>query len=116
MIEIWTNKKDGSLMRLIPVGEFAMGSTREQTEAAKRLDKDGPQFPLLHERPPFRAKIDNFYLNVFAVTNEQFARFLSETRPSAEQIQHWISWLDCIIVAPNDSGRYRALPNSRRTP
>ena len=52
-----------------------MGSTVEQTEAAKKMDKAGPQFPLLHETPQFRAKIDNFYLSVYAITNQQFAQF-----------------------------------------
>jgi len=78
MREAWTNEKDGSLMRLIPAGEFIMGSTREQTEAAERMDRAGPQFPLLHETPQFRVTIYSFYLSVFAVTNGQFARFLSE--------------------------------------
>jgi formylglycine-generating enzyme required for sulfatase activity len=116
MIESWTNEKDGSLMRLIPAGEFIMGSTIQQTEAAKHMDKAGPQFPLLHETPQFGAKIDNFYLSVFTVTNEQFARFLSETRPSTEQLQHWISWLDRIIVAPNESEQYRASPGFKTHP
>ena len=95
-------------MRLIPAGEFIMGSTIEQTEAAKRMDKAGPQFPLLHETPQFCAKIDDFYLSVFAVTNRQFARFLSEIKPSPEELQLWISWLDQIVIEPNDS--YRAVP------
>jgi formylglycine-generating enzyme required for sulfatase activity len=115
MTETWTNEKDGSLMRLIPAGEFIMGSTREQTEAAKAMDKDGPQFPLLHETPQFRAYIDNFYLSVFAVTNEQFARFLSGTRPSAEQLQRWVSWLDR-ITPPNKTESYRALPEFKTHP
>ena len=114
MIETWTNEKDGSVMRLIPAGGFIMGSTVEQTEAAKRMDKAGPQFPLLHETPQFHATIDNFYLSVFAVTNEQFARFLTETRPLPEQLQRWISWLDRIAVEPNDS--YRALPEFETHP
>ncbi len=96
-------------MRLIPAGEFIMGSTIEQTEMAKDMDKDGPQFPLLHETPQFRAELDNFYLSVFAVTNEQFARFLSEIRPSAEQLQRWISWLDRIIIRSNESDSYHAV-------
>jgi hypothetical protein len=108
MPENWTNEKDASLMRLIPAGEFIMGSTIEQTEAAKRMDKAGAQFPLLHETPQFRANIETFYLSVFAVTNEQFARFLSETQPSGEQLQNWISWLDRIIPPPNESHTYRA--------
>src|SRR5437899_8833108 len=109
MIETWTNEKDGSLMRLIPAGEFIMSSTMEQTEAAKRMDKAGPQFPLVHETPQFRAEIDNFYLSVFAVTNEQFARFLSDTKPSAEQLQRWISWLDRIVPSSNEAEPYRAI-------
>jgi formylglycine-generating enzyme required for sulfatase activity len=106
--ETWTNEKDGSLMRLIPAGGFIMGSTIAETEAAKRMDKAGPQFPLLHETPQFRAEIDNFYLGVFTVTNEQFARFLSETQLSGKQLQNWISWLDRIIPPPNESQVYRA--------
>jgi formylglycine-generating enzyme required for sulfatase activity len=116
MTETWTNEKDGSLMRLIPAGEFIMGSTTEQTGAAKLMDKAGPQFPLLHETPQFRAKIDNFYLSVFAVTNEQFARFLSQTKPSTEQLQYWVSWLDRIIAAPNESEPYGALPEFKTHP
>ena len=88
-------------MRLIPAGEFSMGSTIEQTEAAKRMDKAGQQFPLSHETPQFAATIGNFYLSVFAVTNEQFARFLLETKPSPEQLQQWVSWLDRITIGPN---------------
>src|SRR5438034_11553792 len=107
--EIWTNSRDGSLMRLIPASEFIIGSTPEQIAAAKAMDKDGPQFPLLHETPQFRAKIENFYLSVFAVTNEQFARFLSETKPSAEGLQRWVSWLDR-ITPPNKTESYRVLP------
>jgi len=116
MTQTWTNEKDGSPMRLIPAGEFIMGSTREQTEDAKRMDKAGPQFPLLHETPQFRANTENFYVSVFAVTNEQFARFVSEARPSAQHLQHWISWLDRIIVAPNESEPYRASPKFKTHP
>jgi formylglycine-generating enzyme required for sulfatase activity len=114
MTETWTNEKDGSLMRLIPACEFIMGSTREQTEAVKRMDKAAPQFPLLHETPQFRASIDNFYLSVFEVTNEQFARFLSEAKPSATELQRWISWLDRILIQPNDL--YRAVPDFKSHP
>ena len=101
-------------MRIVPAGEFIMGSTREQIDGAIAMDKDGPQFPLLHETPQFRAKIGNFYLSVFAVTNEQFARFLSETKPSPEQLQHWVSWLDRIVVAANES--YRVVPEFKTHP
>ena len=114
MSQTWTNQKDGSLMRLIPAGEFIMGSTLEQTEAAKHMDKAGPQFPLSHETPQFRAKIDSFYLCAFAATNEQFARFLTETKPSPQQLKRWVSWLDRIVIQPNDS--YRAVSDFKLHP
>ena len=102
-------------MRLIPAGEFIMGSTLDQTEAAKRMDKAGPQFPLLHERPQFRVTTCDFYLGVFAVTNEQFAHFLSETKPSGGQLQCWVSWLDR-IVSSNQGGSYSAVPEFKSHP
>jgi formylglycine-generating enzyme required for sulfatase activity len=114
--ETWTNPEDGSLMRLIPAGEFIMGSTREQTEAAKAMEKAGPQFPLLHETPRFRVMLDNFYLSVCAVTNQQFARFLSEVKPPSPQLQHWVSWLDRIVIWPNESHSYRVLPGFETHP
>jgi len=116
MTQTWTNEKDGSPMRLIPAGEFIMGSTREQTEDAKRMDKAGPQFPLLHETPQFRANTENFYVSVFAVTNEQFARFVSEARPSAQHLQHvYHGWIASSSRLTNRS-RIARLPNSRRIP
>jgi iron(II)-dependent oxidoreductase len=114
MTETWENEKDGSLMRLIPAGEFIMGSTLEQMEAAKRMDKAGPQFPLSHETPQVNAKTDNFYVGAFAVTNEQFAGFLSATRPSPGELQRWVSWLDRIVIQPNDS--YRAVTEFKSHP
>lgn len=57
------NEKDNSQLTLIPAGEFAMGS------------KDG--YPV--ERPVHTVYIDAFYLSVYPVTNEQYARFVQET-------------------------------------
>jgi formylglycine-generating enzyme required for sulfatase activity len=116
MTETWTNEKDGSLMRLIPAGDFVMGSKREEIEAAIAMDKEGPQFPLLHETPQFRAKIGNFYLGVFTVTNEQFARFLSDTKPSVVELQRWVSWLDRIAPALADTKPYHARPGFETHP
>jgi formylglycine-generating enzyme required for sulfatase activity len=113
--ETWTNPRDRSLMRLIPAGEFIMGSALEQTEAAKAMDKAGPQFPLLHETPQFHAYIDNFYLSVFTVTNEQFAHFLTETDPSPQQLRLWVSWLDRIVPS-NEGGSYCAVPEFKSHP
>jgi formylglycine-generating enzyme required for sulfatase activity len=96
--ETFVNPRDGSTLRLIPSGEFTMGSTQRDIENARKLDRDGSRFPLSHERfalshetPQFDVFVPAFYLGVFAVTNEQFARFLSETRPEARMFGTWAS-------------------------
>ena len=76
-------------MRLIPAGEFTMGSTPEDIENARNLDKDGPSFAL-HETPQFDLFVPSFYMSVFTVTNEQFARFLSERQPSPALFDLWV--------------------------
>lgn len=116
MPQSWTNPKDGSRLMLIPAGEFTMGSTRAQVAEAIAMDKDGPQFALLHETPQFRALIGDFYLGVYAVTNEQFANFLNQVRPSPDQLQLWMTWPDGILVPPNESKSYRALPGFENHP
>ena len=39
--EAWINPRDGSVMRLISAGEFIMGSTLDQIEAAIQRTEDG---------------------------------------------------------------------------
>jgi formylglycine-generating enzyme required for sulfatase activity len=53
------------------------------------MDEDGPSFAL-HETPQFELFVPSFYMSVFAVTNEQFARFLSERRPSSALFDLWV--------------------------
>lgn len=115
MLQTQRNDRDGSLLRLIPAGEFTMGSTPEQIEAAITMDKDGPQFPLLHETPQFRTQVPDFYIGVFAVTNEQFARFLSATRPSAQELGVWLPWIDR-IARPKEAESYHAVASFENYP
>jgi len=93
------NSVDGSVLRLIPAGEFIMGSTPEQIEVARHLDIRGHEFTLLDELPQFRAFLPDFYLSECAVTNEQFAKFLNATCPSAEQLKLWTPALERIHVS-----------------
>ena len=92
------------MLRQIPAGEFVLGSTTEQVQAAIAMDKDGPIFPLRHETPQCRIFVPDFEIGVHAVTNEQFARFLSATRPSPAQLEFWMSSLVRITspAAPNE--------------
>jgi len=118
MLEVWVNPKDCSVTRLIPAGEFIMGSTPEQIAAARLMDIGGHEFTLLDETPQFRASIPAFYMGVYAVTNQQFVRFLSETRPCSEQLKLWWPVLppERVILPANAHEPYRAAPGYEQHP
>ena len=59
----WIRKKDGTEMRLIPSGEFSMGS-----------DDDS----CLNERPAHSVYVDAFYIDVYPVTVEKYCQYLNE--------------------------------------
>lgn len=103
-------------MRLIPAGEFTMGSTPEQIAAARLMDIGGHEFLLLDELPQFRAFVPDFYLSECAVTNEQFAAFLNETQPNAEELKHLAPTLERIRIPKNASARYDVAPGFERHP
>lgn len=95
--ETFTASRDGSVMRLIPAGEFTMGSTHKDIEDARTMDRDGSHFALSHEHfalshetPQFVLFAPAFYIGVLAVTNEQFARFLSESPPDSAMFGPWV--------------------------
>ncbi len=55
--------RDGSIMVLIPKGEFLMGSD----------DSD------YDEKPAHKVFIDDFYIDIYEVTNAQYKKFMDET-------------------------------------
>jgi formylglycine-generating enzyme required for sulfatase activity len=114
--ETWTNPRDGSLMRLIPLGAFTMGSTREDIESAVRMDKDGEQFALRHESPLFTGWTPLYYIGVYAVTNEQFAHFLTDVHPTPHQLEHWLPWNERILIPRAGNESYRPAPGFERHP
>ena len=108
--ETFVNRPDGSTMRLIPAGDFIMGSTQSDIESARQLDRDGDSFPLSHETyalshetPQFKLFVPAFYVSVFTVTNEQFARFLTELHPGRATLEFWI-YSTPQIIHPERSG------------
>ena len=112
----WINPVDGSLLRVIPAGEFVMGSTATEIDAAKALDPDGPLFPLQHEMPQFRAHVPSFSIGVHTVTNQQFAQFLSDVRPSAALRVLWIPDCEQILVPSGGDDYYCARAGFERHP
>ncbi len=100
---VWTNPRDGSVMRLIPAGEFVMGSTSAQVEAARRLDIYSQEFSLLDEMPQFCASLPDYYLGECTVTNEQFAAFLLDFQPAPTELKLLAPSLERIRI-PKISG------------
>ncbi len=73
-----TNKKDGSPMVLIPGGDFVYGSREDDKVASS------------NEKPQRIIRLDDFYMDIYPVTNEQFCRFLHAVKPDKKQIDKWI--------------------------
>lgn len=70
--------KDGAPMVLVPGGFFFMGSE----------DDDIKEFAPVH-----KVYVDSFYMDVYEVTNERFARFLNEFKPSEEKDGKRWNWV-----------------------
>ena len=75
------SEKDGARMRLIPAGEFEMGSN------------DGND----NEKPVHTVYLDAFYIDIYEVTNAQYKKFMDATGQSAPR---WF-WNNSNFNKPN---------------
>lgn len=82
------NEQDGSLLLLVPGGQFLAGGPRDNEEGGE---------PFLVELPPY-------YLGLHTVTNEQYARFLNERRPSESDLGKWILLNEYCFVRKSGRG------------
>jgi formylglycine-generating enzyme required for sulfatase activity len=121
--ETFINPHDGSTMRLIPAGEFTMGSTQRDIESARKLDRDGETVPLSHESyalshetPQFELFLPAYYMSVFTVTNEQFARFLTKLQPGRSTLEFWVYSTPHIIKPEREGQPYRVEKGFERHP
>ena len=121
--ETFINPRDGSTLRLVPSGEFTMGSNQKDIESARDMDRDGTRFALSHESfalshetPQFDLFVPAFYIGVFAVTNEQFARFLSELRPDSAMFGPWVGAITRICKPRREGEPWRVEPGFERHP
>jgi formylglycine-generating enzyme len=108
--------RDESLMRLIPPGQAIFGSTPDEIKRAILLDKEGELFSLENECPQFCAFIPAYYFGVYAITNQQFARFLSSTRPSTAVLNVWNPWRERIRLPLRQSDDYVVTSGFERHP
>lgn len=84
------NERDGMVLVPVPGGEFLAGC-------------DGIDYGY----DPFPVVLPGYYLGRYAVTNRQYARFLTERRPSNTALGKWIR-LDRECYVRADGERYEA--------
>ena len=75
----------GMTMRLIPPGEYDMGSTSKQIRQESVIEPNWSSRAIESEQPRHRVRISQpFYLGKFEVTRDQFAVFVKATNYSSE--------------------------------
>jgi serine/threonine protein kinase len=62
-----TREADGMLMMYIPAGSFLMGSNASDSDASS------------DEKPQHEVYLDSFWMDAYEVSNEMFAKFVTET-------------------------------------
>jgi formylglycine-generating enzyme required for sulfatase activity len=90
------SKKDGSVMVQVPAGDFYMGS-RDSDDA----NADGD------EKPMHVVHLDDFWIDQYEVTNEQFALFLNEEGNQEEDEVNWVNVEDEGSNIVLERGQYR---------
>ncbi|MGD9162405.1 MAG: SUMF1/EgtB/PvdO family nonheme iron enzyme [Desulfobacteraceae bacterium] len=73
------NPTDNSKLALIPACTFLYGS-REDDKLARS-----------NEKPQRSLHLDDYYMDVFAVTNNQYCEFLNKMNPDKELLNKWIN-------------------------
>ena len=96
---------DGYEMVLIPAGKALIGSADSDSDAGS------------DEKPQFEVELPDYYIGLGAVTNTQYAAFLSAARPSPSDLGKWIRLdSDCHVKAEgggygvDDAARYGSHP------
>ena len=84
------NPADGSVLALIPEGEFIAGGEGENEGCGK-----------------FKVHLPAYYMALHTVTNAQYARFLTERAPSRSEVEKWIR-LDSECFVREAGSRYQA--------
>ncbi|HEX9971249.1 MAG TPA: SUMF1/EgtB/PvdO family nonheme iron enzyme [bacterium] len=65
-------------MKLIPAGEFVMGTSEEQIEKLLKEHRDWKKEWFEREKPAHTVWVDAFFMDQYLVTNTQYAEFLND--------------------------------------
>jgi formylglycine-generating enzyme required for sulfatase activity len=76
--------KDGAKMVLIPAGEFSMGDAFNEGRGG--------------ERPVHTVYLDTYYMDVYEVTNAQYAKFLNDYGKNTDAAGHKLLNINCDIL------------------
>ncbi len=68
--------KDGAPMRLVPAGEFLMGSDSSDIARAVQENPGAKAIWYQDEQPRHRVYVDGFYMDKYEVTTARYAQFL----------------------------------------
>jgi serine/threonine-protein kinase len=93
--KVWD--KDGSVMVQVPAGDFYMGS-RDSDDASAYGD----------EKPMHVVHLDDFWMDQYEVTNEQFALFLNEEGNQEEDDVNWVNVEDEGSNIIYEDGQYKS--------
>ncbi|HIE26225.1 TPA: formylglycine-generating enzyme family protein [Candidatus Poribacteria bacterium] len=71
--------KDDAPMRLVPAGDFLMGTSDAEMELYRILFPLRAEGRFVNERPQHLVYLDAFYIDKFEVTNKLYQKFIAET-------------------------------------
>ena len=102
---------DQAEMVLVPAGEFTLGIDEKELMQISALDgKKNPVF--MTEVPAKTVFVDEYYIDVYPVTNAQYAKFLEETdhrKPFLWGQEEWSDPLQPVVgLGWNDARAYAA--------
>jgi sulfatase modifying factor 1 len=107
--------EDGAPMALIPAGEFEMGTDPEEipelVQWAKKYYSGVEANWFENETPRHKVYLDDFYMDVYEVTNAQYARFLNEYGGNTDAAGHQLLDIDsdyCLIEGTGNTYRPKA--------
>jgi len=88
------NEKDGVDMVYVPAGEFLMGLTEEEAEAAwKECGEHCEKSMFFNEVPQHKVYLDAYWIYKTEVSNDMFTAFVKETQWKTEAELNGFGWL-----------------------